>query len=100
MQPNGEGFIFGEQKADLLSQWFQAILKRLGFYQWRVIGLDSLPGTFIDLTREARLSLDVRRALMGHSSKDVQDKTYVEGLQKMPDVLHKELINVGLGWLS
>ena len=100
VQPNGEGFIFGEQKADLLSQWFQAILKRLGFYQWRVTGLDSLPGTFIDLTREARLSLDVRRALMGHSSKDVQDKTYVEGLQKMPDVLHKELTNVGLGWLS
>lgn len=99
VQPNGEGFIFGEQKADLLSQWFQAILRRLGFYEWRVTGLHSLRGTFIDLTREARLPQDVRRALTGHSSKDVQDKTYGEGLQKMPDVLHAELIKVDLNWL-
>ena len=99
VQPNGEGFIFGEQKADLLSQWFQAILKRLGFYEWRVTGLHSLRGTWIDLMREARLPQDVRRAVTGHSSRDVQDAVYGEGLQKMPDVLHKELIKVDLAWL-
>ena len=42
---------------------------------------------------------DIRHALTGHSSRSVQDKSYGEGLQQMPDVLYKELVKIDWGWL-
>ena len=49
--------------------------------------------------RDARLPEDVRRALTAHSSRDVQDRVYGEGLQFMSSVLLKELSKVDWSWL-
>ena len=49
--------------------------------------------------RDARLPEDVRRALTAHSSRDVQDRVYGEGLQFMSSALLKELSKVDWSWL-
>ena len=94
------GYIFGDEDNSKLSGWFNRLLKRVGIDEPRCAVLHSLRGTWIDLMREARLPQDVRRAVTGHSSRDVQDRTYGEGLQNMPDVLHQELVKIDLSWLS
>lgn len=96
---SADGYVFGDEDNSKLSGWFKRLLVRLNIYEERLTVLHSLRGTWIDLMREARLPQDVRRAVTGHSSRDVQDAVYGEGLQKMPDVLHKELIKVDLAWL-
>ena len=96
---DGEGYIFGTQDDSALSSWFKRILMKLGIYEKRVTVLHSMRGTWIDLMREARLPEDVRRAVTGHSSRDVQDRVYGAGLEKMPDVLYKELKKIDLSWL-
>lgn len=93
------GYIFNVRDNDLISAWFQRILVRLGIYERRVTVLHSLRGTAIDAWRSARLPEDVRRALTAHSSRDVQDRVYGEGLQLMPDVLYKELLKVDWSFL-
>ena len=95
-----EGYLFGDEDNSKLSSWFKRILIRLGIYERKLTVLHSLRGTWIDLMREARLPQDVRRAVTGHSSRDVQDRTYGEGLEQMPDVLHKEIIKIDLSWLA
>lgn len=99
IQPKRSGYVFSVRDNDLISAWFQRILIRLGIYERRVTVLHSLRGTAIDAWRAARLPEDVRRALTAHSSRDVQDRVYGEGLQLMPDVLHKELSKVDWSWL-
>ena len=82
------------------SQWFTRLLRQIGMYEKRKTSLHSLRGTAKDLQREAGISLDVRHALTGHSSKDVGESSYGKGLRMMPDVLAKELIKVDLSWLE
>ena len=94
-----EGYVFGAQDNSALSGWFKRILLKLGIYEPRGTVLHSLRGTWIDLMREARLPQDIRRAVTGHSSKDVQDRVYGEGLEKMPDVIYKEIKKIDLSWL-
>lgn len=95
-----EGYVFGDEDNSKLSSWFKRILIKLGIYEERLTVLHSLRGTWIDLMREARLPQDVRRAITGHSSRDVQDRTYGQGLEQMPDVLYKEIIKLDLSWLT
>lgn len=94
-----QGYVFGAQDNSALSGWFKRILLKLGIYEPRGTVLHSLRGTWIDLMREARLPQDIRRAVTGHSSKDVQDRVYGEGLEKMPDVIYKEIKKIDLSWL-
>ena len=82
------------------SQWFTRLLRQLGIYEKRKTSLHSLRGTAKDLQREAGISMDVRHALTGHSSKDVGESSYGKGLRLMPDVLAKELAKVDLSFLS
>lgn len=96
---NADGYLFGDEDNSKLSGWFKRILVKLGFYETKVTVLHSLRGTWIDLMREARLPQDVRRAVTGHSSRDVQDAVYGEGLQKMPEILFDEIKKVDLSWL-
>ena len=96
---NSDGYVFGDEDNSKLSSWFKRILIKLDIYEERLTVLHSLRGTWIDLMREARLPQDVRRAITGHSSRDVQDRTYGQGLEQMPDVLHKEIIKIDLSWL-
>ena len=96
---SAEGYLFGDEDNSKLSSWFKRILIKLDIYEERLTVLHSLRGTWIDLMREARLPQDVRRAITGHSSRDVQDRTYGQGLEQMPDVLYKELIKIDLSWL-
>ena len=93
------GYIFDVRDNDLISAWFQRILVRLGIYERRITVLHSLRGTAIDAWRAARLPEDVRRALTAHSSRDVQERVYGQGLEQMPDVLFKELSKVDWSWL-
>jgi len=58
-----------------------------------------LRGTAKDLQRESGISLDVRHALTGHSSRDVGESSYGKGLRMMPDVLAKELAKVDLSFI-
>ena len=99
ISPKKHGYIFQSRDSDLLSGWFKRILVRLGIWEKQVTGLHSLRGNAIDAWRDARLPEDVRRALTAHSSRDVQDRVYGEGLQFMPDVLLKELSKVDWSWL-
>ena len=99
LSPKKQGYIFQSRDNGLMSAWFQRILIRLGIYEKQVTGLHSLRGNAIDAWRDARLPEDVRRALTAHSSRDVQDKSYGEGLRFMPDVLFKELSKVDWSWL-
>ena len=92
-------YVFGDEDNSKLSSWFKRILIKLDIYEERLTVLHSLRGTWIDLMREARLPQDVRRAITGHSSRDVQDRTYGQGLEQMPDVLAKELNKIDLSWL-
>ena len=94
-----EGYIFGDEDNSKLSGWFKRILIKLNIYEPRVTVLHSLRGTWIDLMREARLPQDVRRAITGHSSRDVQDRTYGAGLEQMPQVLYEEIEKIDLSWL-
>lgn len=81
--------------------WFKReVLEKTGIYQRRKTGLHSLRNSAIDLWREAGLSAEVRRALVAHAARDVQDKVYGIGLKNMPDVLYQELMKVDLSWLS
>ena len=99
ISPKKQGYIFQSRENDLLSAWFKRILVRLGIYEKQVTGLHSLRGNAIDAWRDARLPEDVRRALTAHSSRDVQDRVYGEGLRFMPDVLLNELSKVDWSWL-
>ena len=95
------GYIFENsttRKSDLLSNWFQRILRRLEIYE-RGVGLHSLRGTFIDAMRTARIPEDARRAMTAHSSRDVQDRRYGDGLPFMPDILHEEICKIDFSWL-
>ena len=94
-----DGYIFDNRNNDSISAWFKRILQGLGFWERKVTVLHSLRGTAIDAWREARIPEDVRRALTAHSSKDVQERTYGEGVEFMPDILHKELSKVDWSWL-
>tara|TARA_B100000674_G_C37958494_1_gene970849 strand:+ start:992 stop:1696 length:705 start_codon:yes stop_codon:yes gene_type:complete len=94
-----QGYVFENRSNESLSAWFKRLLQKTEIYEFRRTGLHSLRGTAIDAWRAARLPEDVRRALTGHSSKDVQDRTYGEGLQQMPDILHAELSKVDWNWL-
>lgn len=94
-----KGYIFQTRDNDLMSGWFKRILVRLGIHEKHKTGLHSLRGTAIDAWRDARLPEEVRRALTAHSSRDVQDKVYGQGLQFMPDILFKELSKVDWSWL-
>ena len=93
------GYVFENRSNESLSAWFKRLLQKTEIYEYRRTGLHSLRATAIDVWRAARLPEDVRRALTGHSSKDVQDRTYGEGLQRMPDILHAELSRVDWSWL-
>ena len=93
------GYVFENRSNESLSAWFKRLLQKTEIYEYRRTGLHSLRATAIDAWRAARLPEDVRRALTGHSSKDVQDRTYGEGLQRMPDILHAELSKVDWSWL-
>lgn len=95
-----DGYIFPGEDNTKLSSWFKRLLMKLGFYEPRLTVLHSLRGTWIDLMREARLPQDVRRAVTGHSSRDVQDAVYGEGLQRIPEILFEEIKKVDLSWLS
>lgn len=99
IKPRQFGYLFSVRDNDLISAWFQRILVRLGIYEKRVTVLHSLRGTAIDAWRSARLPEDVRRALTAHSSRDVQERVYGQGLEQMPDVLFKELSKVDWSWL-
>jgi len=96
---NEDGYLFGDEDNSKLSGWFRRMLIKLNIYEDRITVLHSLRGTWIDLMREARLPQDVRRAVTGHSSRDVQDAVYGEGLGKMPDVIFNEIKKVDLSWL-
>ena len=97
---NADGYVFGDENNSKLSSWFKRILIKLDIYEERLTVLHSLRGTWIDLMREARLPQDVWRAITGHSSRDVQDRTYGQGLEQMPDILYKELIKINLSWIQ
>ena len=99
-KPDAEGYLFGEQSSNAISGWFRRLLQSAGMYEQKKTVIHSFRGTLIDLMREARLPQDVRRAITGHSSKDIQDRVYGEGLQKMPDVLYKEVNKIDLNWLT
>lgn len=96
---NKPGYIFDNRNNDSISAWFKRILQGLGIWEKKVTVLHSLRGTAIDAWREARIPADARRALTAHSSKDVQDRVYGDGLQLMPDILYKELLKVDWSWL-
>lgn len=100
VKPGAEGYVFPDHSSNALSGWFRRLLIKFDIYEKDRTVLHSLRGTFIDLMREARVSQDIRRAMTGHSSRDVQDKSYGEGLAQMPAVLHKELQKVDLDWLQ
>ena len=90
----------GEQKSVVAwSKWFERLLRALDIYEKRRTTLHSLRGTAKDLQREAGLTVDVRNALTGHSSRDVGESSYGRGLRFMPDTLHQELLKVDLEWL-
>ena len=94
-----KGYVFQARRNDTLSAWFKRLLERIGIYEHRKTGLHSLRNNAIDAWREARIPQDIRHALTGHSSRSVQDKSYGEGLQQMPDVLYKELVKIDWSWL-
>ena len=94
-----EGYVFTRRGNDTLSAWFKGLLQGLGIWEYRRTGLHSLRSTAIDAWRAARLPEDVRRAMTAHSSKDVQDRKYGDGLQMMPDILYEELSKVDWSWL-
>ncbi len=99
VDPSKHGYIFENRNNDSISAWFKRILQGIGIWERKVTVLHSLRGTAIDAWREARVPEDVRRALTAHSSKDVQERTYGEGLQFMPDILYKELTKVDWSWI-
>jgi len=99
VDPNKAGYIFDNRNNDSISAWFKRILQSLDIWEKKVTVLHSLRGTAIDAWRAARIPEDARRALTAHSSKDVQDKIYGDGLQLMPDILYKELVKVDWSWL-
>ena len=94
-----KGYVFQARRNDTLSAWFKRLLERIGIYEHRKTGLHSLRNNAIDAWREARIPQDIRHALTGHSSRSVQDKSYGEGLQQMPDVLYKDLVKIDWSWL-
>ena len=96
---NKKGYVFQTRRNDTLSAWFKRLLERIGIYEHRKTGLHSLRKNAIDAWREARIPQDIRHALTGHSSRSVQDKSYGEGLQQMPDVLYRQLVKIDWSWL-
>ena len=99
VEADKQGYVFENRSNESLSAWFKRLLQKTEIYEYRRTGLHSLRATAIDAWRAARLPEDVRRALTGHSSKDVQDRKYGKGLQRMPDILNKELSKVDWSWL-
>ena len=99
VRSNKKGYVFQARRNDTLSAWFKRLLERIGIYEHRKTGLHSLRNNAINAWREARIPQDIRHALTGHSSRSVQDKSYGEGLQQMPDVLHRELVKIDWSWL-
>ena len=99
VEADKQGYVFENRSNESLSAWFKRLLQKTDIYEYRRTGLHSLRATAIDAWRAARLPEDVRRALTGHSSKDVQDRKYGKGLQRMPDILNKELSKVDWSWL-
>jgi len=81
------------------STWFKHLLQKLGIWEKKKTVLHSFRGTARDLWREAGISVDVRSALTGHTSKDVGESSYGAGLQLKPDILMRELKKVDLSWL-
>ena len=99
VDPSKDGYIFENRNNDSISAWFKRILQGLGIWERKVTVLHSLRGTAIDAWREARVPEDVRRALTAHSSRDVQERIYGDGLCFMPDILYKELSKVDWSWV-
>ena len=99
VEADKQGYVFDNRNNESLSAWFKRLLQKTEIYEYRRTALHSLRSTAIDAWRAARLPEDVRRALTGHSSKDVQDRTYGDGLQMMPDILNTELSKVDWSWL-
>ena len=95
---SAEGYVFSCQNTDVISAWFRRLLTKLNLYE-KGVALHGMRGTCIDAMRKARLPMDVRRAMTAHSSRDVQDRTYGEGLQNMESVLFKEISQVDWSWL-
>ncbi|QNI54927.1 phage integrase family protein [Synechococcus sp. BIOS-E4-1] len=96
-----EGYVIELSKdTTAWSKWFkERVLEKLGIWEKHITGLHSLRNTAIDMWREEGVSAEVRRALVAHAAKDVQDRVYGEGVKNMPDVLFEELKTVDLSWL-
>ena len=95
---SASGYVFSCQNTDVISAWFRRLLNKLNLYE-KGVALHGMRATCIDAMRKARLPIDVRRAMTAHSSRDVQDRTYGEGLQNMESVLFKEISQVDWSWL-
>ncbi len=98
---SGEDRLFpnASQDTPAASQFFKTRLIRLGIWKHRTTGFHSFRGTAKDLWRQAGISQEFRAAFTGHTSRDVGEARYGDGLKMMPDVLYKELIKLDLSWL-
>ena len=87
------------RKHSTYSAAFGKLLKALDIYEIRKTVLHSFRGTAKDHWRRAGISEDMRLALTGHTSKNIGESSYGEGLGQMPDVMFAKLKEVDLGWL-
>ena len=67
--------------------------------KFRKTVLHSFRGTAKDHWRRTRISEDMRLALTGHTSKNIGESSYGQGLGQMPDVMFAKLKEVDLSWL-
>lgn len=86
-------------KAQCYSHWFRKLLIRLGIWEPRKLCLHSIRGSAKDLQREAGMTVDQRMAMTAHTSRDIGESSYGEGLQMQPSILYKHLALLDLSWL-
>lgn len=102
MKTQNQQRLLGEQNIAATckySQRFAQLLKDIEIYERKKTVLHSFRGTAKDHWRRAGISEDMRLALTGHTSRNVGESSYGEGLQSMPDITFAKLKEVDLSWL-